>query len=204
MACYVVIKQSNSYNVVFSDVALQKFQKLFVIDENKCEDLEGFEIAGYKELVFLYGGQHLIGKGEWNVNFWVYDSVRERWERKSRVPHCRRHFESCIVGHKIFVAGGIGNYRIIQDNVFYYDYKMDIWSNVRTLPQMKCCSYLNKCFFFSATQKCGYFWDVDSQSQDIIKVEVLIEHDILKRQSEYAIFSYRDKLYVKGKTLETK
>lgn len=185
---------------VILDAALQVFKKFFIIDQNKCENLEGFKILGYKEFVFLYGGQHLIGKGEWNVNFWVYDSVRDRWERKSRLPHCRRHFESCVVGNKIFIVGGIGNYRIIQDNTFFYDYRLDLWSNIITLPQMKCCSFLNKCFFFSIVQKCGYFLDGDNITTEVIKVDALVEEEIFKRQSEYAIFSYRDKLYVKGKS----
>lgn len=173
---------------------------MFAIDQNKCENLEGFKILGYKELVFLFGGQHLIGKGEWNINFWVYDSIRERWERKSRVPHCRRHFESCIVGNKVFIAGGVGNYRIIKDNTFFYDYKMDLWSNVvrALMPQMKCCSFLNKCFFFSTVPKCGYFWEENSLTQDLIRVDISVDEEILKKQSEYAIFSYNDKLYVKG------
>lgn len=184
---------------MFLDGSLKKFNKFFIIDPNKCENLEGFKLVGYKELVFMYGGQHLIGKGEWNVNFWVYDSVTERWERKSRLPHCRRHFESCIVGNKVFIAGGVGSFRIIQDNVFFYDYKLDTWSSARTIAPMKCCDFLNKCFFFSAVQKCGFFWEIDSHSSDFIKVDVIVEDDVLKRQSEYAIFSYKNSFFIKGK-----
>lgn len=141
----------------------------------------------------------MIGKGEWNVNFWVYDSVRERWERKTRMPHCRRHFETCIVDNKVFIAGGIGNYRIIQDNAFFYDYKMDLWSNTRTITQMKCCNFLNKCFLFSTVVKCGSLWELNSLSQNIIEIDVDVDENILKNQSEYVIFSYKDKLFIKGR-----
>lgn len=172
---------------------------MFVIDQSKYENLEGFKIVGYKEFVFLFGGQYLIGKGEWNVNFWVYDSIKEKWERKTRLPYCRRHFETCIVGNNVVVAGGIGNYRIIQENSFHYDYKKDRWSKLRALPQMKCCDFLNKCFFLHMVEKCGFFWKIDGTFEDIIKVNILVDEQIVKRQSEFGIFSYKDKFYIKGK-----
>lgn len=81
---------------------------------------------------------------------------------------------------------------------------MDSWSNVRSLPQMKCCSFLNKCFFFSTTQKCVYFWEENNNNENLIKVEVLIEEEILKKQSEYALFSYNNKLYIKGEVILNK
>lgn len=161
--------------------------------------MEGFKLIGYKELVFLFGGQYLIGKGEWNVNFWVYDSIKENWERKTIMPHCRRHFETCTVENKVFITGGIGNFRIIQENTFFYDYKRNFWSQTRIIPQVKCCSFLKKCFYFSAVQKCGYFWEWNHPSQSVIEVDISADEDILRRQSEYAVFSYDDKLYVKGK-----
>lgn len=182
------------------DADTQRFKDVFIIDKNKCENLEGFKIIGYKELTFLYGGQHLIGKGEWNVNFWVYDSIREKWERKSTLPHCRRHFESCIVGNKVVIAGGIGNFRIIQDNTFFYDYKRNFWSPLQSLPQMKCCSFLDKCFFFSIVLKCGYFWEEKSLTPNV-KIDLIVKEEILKNQSEYAIFSHGEKFYIKGKFL---
>lgn len=147
----------------------------------------------------MFGGQHLLGKGEFNVNFWVYDTLRERWERKSRMPYCRRHFETCVVDNKVFITGGIGNYRIIQDNGFFYDYKMDVWSQIRTIPQVKCCSFLNKCFFFSLVQKRGFFWELDHPTQIFVDVDVSVDEEILKCQTDYAVFSYKEKFFIKGK-----
>lgn len=42
----------------------------------------GSKLLGYKEFIFLFGGQYLVGQREWNHNFWVYDNLREKWERK--------------------------------------------------------------------------------------------------------------------------
>lgn len=65
-----------------SDFNGGKLKKLLNIDNNKCESLYGHTLIGYKEYIFLFGGEFLIGKGNWNTNMWVYDSIRERWERK--------------------------------------------------------------------------------------------------------------------------
>lgn len=146
----------------------------------------------------MFGGQLLLGEGEFNLNFWVYDTMRDRWERKSRMPHARRHFESCIVGQKVFVAGGVGNYRIIQENGFFYDYKMDVWSEARTIPLVKCCNFLNKCFFFNLAQKRGFFWELHHPTQIFVDVDGSVDKKVLKSQTDYAIFSYKDKFFIKG------
>lgn len=65
-----------------SDLNGGKLKKLLNIDHQKCDSLYGFTLIGYKEYIFLFGGEFLIGKGNWNTNMWVYDSIRERWERK--------------------------------------------------------------------------------------------------------------------------
>lgn len=48
----------------------------------KCTNLYGYKLIGYKEFIFLFGGEFYIGNGNWNENFFVYDNVREKWERK--------------------------------------------------------------------------------------------------------------------------
>lgn len=56
----------------------------FEIPEEKCMNLIGYSVIAYKELIFLLGGEMSIGRGKWNYNVWAYDSIRERWERKTK------------------------------------------------------------------------------------------------------------------------
>lgn len=54
------------------------------VPPEKYANLEGFHLLGYKELIFLFGGEIYWGRGNWSNNFWVYDTIRERWERKTK------------------------------------------------------------------------------------------------------------------------
>lgn len=164
--------------------------------------MDGFKLVGYKEFIFMYGGEFLLGKGNWNYNFWVYDTIRERWERKCVLPFPRRHFETCMVGDILYIVGGTGVFRVIQENMFWYNYKEDKWSAQMALPcsgrQLKCCSFLNQLFILNVNNKCGYFFD--DKKFHWLKMEVMIDDSLISNEAEFAIFSYRDKLYIKGKS----
>lgn len=54
------------------------------IPYDKHSNLEGYQMQGYKELVFIFGGEKYMGLGQWNENFWAYDGIRDRWQTKSR------------------------------------------------------------------------------------------------------------------------
>lgn len=69
----------------FSDTASSNFKKILTVPPEKHKDLQGFHILGYKELIFLFGGEICWGRGNWSDNFWVYDTTRERWERKTKL-----------------------------------------------------------------------------------------------------------------------
>lgn len=53
------------------------------VPEEKFKDLEGFSMIAYKEFIFLLGGEMSIGRGNWNYSFWVYDTLKEKWKRRS-------------------------------------------------------------------------------------------------------------------------
>ncbi|KAF5292545.1 hypothetical protein FQR65_LT01691 [Abscondita terminalis] len=152
-----------SLSIIYYDIDKHNFIKFLDVDKEKCANLDGFKMIGYKEFIFLFGGEYLMGKGNWNKNFWVYDVVREGWERKSVLPFVRRHFESCICGNYLYIIGGTGNFRVIQHNMFWYNYKDDKWSGQIELPcverQLKCCCWNEQLFILSITSKCGYVFD---------------------------------------------
>ncbi|CAG9817802.1 unnamed protein product [Phaedon cochleariae] len=182
----------------------KQFKKFFTIDDPKYESLEGCKFIGYKEYVFMYGGEYLIGRGKWNYNLWVFDTIRERWERKCVLPYPRRHFDTCIVGTKLFITGGTGTFRVTQENTFWYDFKNDKWSTQLRLPffdrQLKCCCFSNKYFILSISNKCGYFL-IDEDFGNWMKMPLNVDDSLLKNQSDFGLFTYEDKFYVKGKDL---
>nr|CAH7720423.1 unnamed protein product [Callosobruchus chinensis] len=192
--------------VLMYDSPSKKFKKFFNIDETKCQNLEGFKLESYKEFVFMYGGEFLIGRGKWNQNFWVYDALRDLWERKTVMLQPRRHFQTCVVGSKVFIAGGTGTFRVTQDSLFWYDYKDNKWcEGYRNLlirdRQFKCCCFLDQFFIISINEQCGYFLKEAGDHFTWLKVEAVIDRTILSNQSEFAVFSHRERLYIKGKNL---
>ncbi|XP_050512600.1 uncharacterized protein LOC126888403 isoform X2 [Diabrotica virgifera virgifera] len=203
----IFVADKSNLHLVYYDRKLDIFRGFI----NIFKRLEGFRLRGYKEYIFLFGGEYVLGKGEWNYTFWVYDSIKDMWRTKSRMPFPRRHFETCIVGSKVFVSGGIGQFRIIQSNVFWYDYKTDEWSKQYQFPQnvfgrsYKCCNYLDKFLIFSVNKKCAYFFDENSGWTILPLVfPPTLDHDIKNMQTEsgkFSLFAYKDRLYVKGKEI---
>lgn len=53
-------------------------KKMFSMDR-KYETLDGYGISGYKQFVFFYGGERLLGKGNWNFDFRSYDIIEGVW-----------------------------------------------------------------------------------------------------------------------------
>ncbi|KAF2881276.1 hypothetical protein ILUMI_24895 [Ignelater luminosus] len=202
---YADVEWSEStITVVYHDEKKNGFTKLLTIGKQKCDKLEGCHILGYKELIFLFGGEFVIGYGNWNKNLWVYNTVTDCWQRKSVMPFARRHFQSCIVENCLYIIGGTGNYRILQENMFSYDYKEDRWSQLIKLPccerQTKCCSWNDELFVFNVNEKCAYIFDKcrSSWTKMIISDK---KHLVMSFPSKFSVFSHKDSVYIKGESL---
>ncbi|KAF5300120.1 hypothetical protein FQR65_LT09210 [Abscondita terminalis] len=193
-----------SLSIIYYDIDKHNFIKFLDVDKEKCANLDGFKMIGYKEFIFLFGGEYLMGKGNWNKNFWVYDVVREGWERKSVLPFVRRHFESCICGNYLYIIGGTGNFRVIQHNMFWYNYKDDKWSGQIELPcverQLKCCCWNEQLFILSITSKCGYVFDCNKSLWYKLSISTQDE-SVCHIPDNCTIFSYKNHLYIKGDSL---
>lgn len=79
----------------------------------KCTNLYGYKLIGYKEFIFLFGGEFYIGNGNWNKNFFVYDNVREKWERKCLLVQLNFYVKT-NVGILITLWKGINMFTIIM------------------------------------------------------------------------------------------
>ncbi|KAK5650628.1 hypothetical protein RI129_001657 [Pyrocoelia pectoralis] len=186
--------------IIYYDNATNNFVKFLEIDKEKCGNLDGFKIIGYKEFIFLLGGEYFLGKGNWNKNVWVYDTIRENWERKSVLPFERRHFECCVCGNFIYIISGTAKFRVMSDNMFWYNYKEDKWSKEIQLPcldrPVRCCSWNNQLFLFCVHNKCGYVFD--QQKTLWYKLNISASPDKISHfSSTSTVFSYKNHLYIR-------
>lgn len=184
-------------DIFYYDHTLNSFKKLVTVTER----LAGFQIIGYREYVYTFGGEYILGKGDWNKYFWTYDSIQEKWQRKEKCIK-RRHFQTCIVGPKLYIVGGTGLFRKCLDNVLYYDFLTNWRCSEIDFPvfirQMKCCDFMGKFFLFNINDACAYHLN---DSGGWIRVPFRIEDSLLELQFDYSVFSYKNRLYIKGKKL---
>uniref|UniRef100_A0A6P7GZX1 Uncharacterized protein LOC114344393 n=1 Tax=Diabrotica virgifera virgifera TaxID=50390 RepID=A0A6P7GZX1_DIAVI len=135
------------------------------------------------------------------------------------MPFPSRHFETCIVGSKAFfwVVRDIGQFRKIQSNMFWYDYKTDEWSQQYKFPiadkSYKCCNYLDTFLILSIDEMCAFLFKENRGwrklklafpplefSHDIryIQTQYIISKYITEQIYKYTLFAYKDRLYLKG------
>ncbi|CAG9856706.1 unnamed protein product [Phyllotreta striolata] len=197
---YEVISPNNNVGlyILHLESKSNKFLEFFSLKEK----IEGFKLIGYKEYIFMYGGEYTLGRGDWNRSFWAYNTIKDAWQMKSNLPFPRRHFEACIVGSKIYTVGGTGPFRVSQENLFWYDFKEDKWSKEISIPvfdrHIKCCTFMNKVFLFSVTNCCGYAFD---QTENWTILPAKIDRHALDNQQGFSLFTYNNKIYLKGKKL---
>ncbi|XP_063906038.1 kelch-like protein 23 isoform X2 [Zophobas morio] len=196
----------SDFFVVYVDVATHSLRLLFDIEPDNFVGLDGFAATGYKNFVFLYGGEYVLGKGKWNYDFHIYDIVSAKWKTK-KLPFPRRHFESCVCGHHLYVVGGTGPFRVIQENLFYYDIQKEEWSKEIKLPcsgrQIKCCAFDNKLFILDINNKCVYQFNHDSEKWN--KLEICDSENRLPFFSKnLQFFGCKSRLCIKGRCFNWK
>ncbi|KAF7268914.1 hypothetical protein GWI33_018015 [Rhynchophorus ferrugineus] len=189
--------------VLLYDSIVNKFQELFVINEDKIKDLAGFKLLPYKHSVLLFGGEYLIGAGNWNLNLWAFNTFTERWTRVSVVPHPRRHFEAIVLDDCLYIMGGTGRFRVSQDNILWYDFKTDEWSSLASLPtqsrHFKCCTFRGRLYLIYVVEGKVYVFNKEHLSWG--KINMAVSKDILDNIGTYAVFTDSKYFYIKGKIL---
>ena len=58
---------------------------------------------------------------EWYKQVWCYDSLKNTWRIITELPTPRRHHSIAVNGNFVYVIGGFGRHRIIQNTVDRYD-----------------------------------------------------------------------------------
>ncbi|KAK9686410.1 BTB And C-terminal Kelch [Popillia japonica] len=163
--------KNSNFNKILNDINIQL---------RGMDNLINSHVLGYKELIFLFG---------------------EIRGQLSRVPYERRHYESCVVNGRVWIIGGIGNYTKIQDNMFWYNYKQDEWSQLIQLPcrslNIKCCEYKNELFLLNIDTKYGYLYNLVTNRWKKLKIRPT---DAIEKclADKFMISSYEDYICIKG------
>ncbi|XP_066156416.1 kelch-like protein 30 [Euwallacea fornicatus] len=196
-------KEWTDKSFVMHDPVTNTFKEFFLIRGNKIRDLVGFKLHSYKEFTYFFGGQFLINGSQWNFNLWTYDSFKEKWERKNKLPHKRRHFDSVMVEGCIFIVGGVANFRVVQDTMLWYDCEADKWADPIPLPHserfFRCCSFLGKLCLVYFRQKRAYLFDKAEVKWTTIDIQFY--HTFFEEMRNFEVFSVSNYLYIKGKYL---
>nr|XP_008197617.1 PREDICTED: kelch-like protein 38 isoform X1 [Tribolium castaneum] len=197
---YNDLKDSKGSSVgAYLDLNSLEFSRFFFMIPS-CDSLNGFRICGCKQFVFVYGGEYTLGKGEWNLDFRSYDVIKQSW-KSQKLPFPRRHFETCVCGKYLFLVGGTGPFRVIQDNLFWYDIEEDQWSEVVQLPcegrQLKCCPFGDKLLILNLNNKCGYLFSPELNEWSTLTICDL--NNVLPAFSDdLSLFCYKSRIYIKG------
>ncbi|XP_048523246.1 kelch-like protein 30 isoform X2 [Dendroctonus ponderosae] len=188
----------------------ESFDEFLSIDGTKItDDLTGFHLTSYKQYICLFGGEFILGLGQWNRNFWMYDTIKGTWERKTILPVSRRHFECAVVNDCVYIVGGVGNFRIVQENIIFYDFKTDTWGSPIFLPvsdrKLKCCDFKGQLLLVSLygndSKSQAFFFDKSKLCWKIMCMDV--DQNDIAEMGDFTLISSTDYLYVKGRLLLT-
>ncbi|XP_028137201.2 uncharacterized protein LOC114331762 [Diabrotica virgifera virgifera] len=123
----------------------------------------------------------------------------------------RKHFQTCIVGSKVFISDGMSEFCAVWDpTMFWYDYKTNEWSKKCRFPipfidldrWHRCCNYLDTFLIFSVRKKCAFFFEENiGWTMLPLVFPPTLDHDIKNMLTvcrRLSLFSYKDRLYLKG------
>ncbi|RZF41395.1 hypothetical protein LSTR_LSTR000109 [Laodelphax striatellus] len=123
------------------------------IDEGPCEAI-GYRTVCKDLKLYVLGGEYLMGYGAHNTSVWVYDIWRETWSFETSLPKAVRNHTVCFEGDSLYVIGGVGKHRVVEDALHIYDLINKTWRLGPPLPQAMysaaCCVYKGQIFVFGS------------------------------------------------------
>ncbi|XP_039277767.1 kelch-like protein 6 [Nilaparvata lugens] len=123
------------------------------IDEGPCEAI-GYRTVCKDLKLYVVGGEYLMGYGAHNTSVWVYDIWRETWTFETSVPKAVRNHALCFEGDCLYVIGGVGKHRVVEDTLHIYNLVTKAWRLGPPLPlamySAACCVYKEQIFVFGS------------------------------------------------------
>jgi DNA-binding CsgD family transcriptional regulator len=89
-------------------------------------------VVAHSNLVYAIGGASndgIVGKVE------VYDPQTDSWTNRTSKPLSVGFASAGVIGDKIYVPGGIGVERQLQDELEIYDPQKDVWQRGASMPE---------------------------------------------------------------------
>ncbi|XP_075222936.1 kelch repeat and BTB domain-containing protein 8-like [Lycorma delicatula] len=118
------------------------------------------EAVGYRTIckdlkIYVTGGEYMMTReGGHNMSVWVYDTWRDMWVYETALPTPLRNHALCCIDDDIYVIGGVGRHRVIENAVHKYNVVQKIWSKCPPLPipiySGTCCVYKDHIFLFGS------------------------------------------------------
>ncbi|XP_066938881.1 kelch-like protein 30 [Macrobrachium rosenbergii] len=105
----------------------------------------GFQVCSVGPSVYILGGEFLYGHGNWNHSLWRYSTATKKWIVEDSLPKPRRHHMMCAVDSIIYILGGLGRHRVVQNSVNAYDTESGKWLPCPDMPH--CVSNGAACAF---------------------------------------------------------
>ncbi|CAH2094364.1 unnamed protein product [Euphydryas editha] len=108
------------------------FEKWLEVAE---QNLWGWSVVswGLTKLVIV-GGEHGRGTGMFMRDVKVYDTLRKEWTWHGVYLPPRRHAGVVVVGDSLYIAGGVGGFRVVLDTAIVYDLKDRTYRKLAKLP----------------------------------------------------------------------
>ncbi|XP_046971500.1 kelch-like protein 40b [Vanessa cardui] len=172
-------------------------QWLEVADKN----LWGWSVVawGLTKLVIVCG-EHGRGTGMFMRDIKVYDTLRKEWTRHGVILPQRRHAGLAVIGDSLYIAGGVGGFRVVLDTAIVYDLKQRSFRKIAHMPDAlqnpALCSHNNK--VYAAGQKSIYCHE-DSGTSDqwkkVVDTEMRMSCIRSCKEYIYCIQGYFSNLY---------
>ena len=71
--------------------------------------------------LYISGGEMGLGRNKWALDVCCFDVLRCVWSQVTKLQAPRRHHSAIGWDHFLYLIGGFGKHRILQDSVQCYD-----------------------------------------------------------------------------------
>lgn len=105
----------------------------------------GYKVIAHGSKLYLFGGEIMARQGTWNHAVFEYDQIHTKWKFLTNILKPSRHLSGCCIGNDLYILGGFGRHRVVQDAVNKFSIKDESWTPCAPLPRpmysVPCCVF---------------------------------------------------------------
>jgi len=159
-------------------------------------------IANGNKIYIFSGGSSSESGPTLETSCWSFDTESKSWNKFNEFPSARTGSSYCLVGHKLYIFGGLSSEEGWLSDVHIFDAKTGSWSmNVKTsgtapAPRDKhsCCVNGNKIYVFGGFGPQNVEEDDDEEDEPAEAEQVKAEEDM--EEDEPATFGWFNDIHV--------